>query len=334
MTFRTDLPDHFFQEEVRIGHQVRKGMFDIGCVQSDGVTVDREKSLQRYSDIEKRNETALEHEVQWCIDNRADVIVSDITPFAFEVAARAGIPSVAVSNFTWHDIYSEYLPSFPRFKEMLERMAGQYRLADRVLALYPAGDMACFSTVEKVPVVGRKGKNRKEEISREYGFDRKKNLGLIYTGNFGMDRGKWHRLERFSDWEFVGVYPLAGEPSNYHLVSKDRFRYQDLSASADCIISKMGYGVFSESLLNGIPLVYLPREHFAEFPVLDREARKLGTGVPLGTEQFLDLRWDEALEKAFALKGVLTVSDEGALRCAQEIVRMNKGCKNCSPIIE
>lgn len=329
VTFRTDLPPGFFEEEVRIRHRVRKGMFDVGCVQSDGVTVDIEKTLSTYQEIEKRNEAALDQEVRWCVDNKVDVIVSDITPFAFEVASRAEIPSVAVSNFSWYDIYAEYLPLFQQYEGMLERMERQYRMADLLLALHPAADMPCFKNRKNVPVVGRKGTSRREEISQVYGFNQKKNLGLIYTGNFGMNRGLWHTLERFTDWEFVGVYPLAGEPSNYHLVSKERFRYEDLSASADVIISKMGYGVFSESLLNGIPLIYLPRKHFAEFPVLDREAQILGFGHCLEPERFLHLQWDGALERTADLKRS-PYANEGAGICAEEIMKMGSG-QNSDP---
>ncbi|MFP4014384.1 MAG: hypothetical protein ACLFVQ_09890 [Chitinispirillaceae bacterium] len=321
VTFRTDLPSSFFREEVRIRHRVRKGVFDIGCIQSDGVTVDIEKTLGTYREIERRNGTVLDQEVRWCIENKVDVIVSDITPFAFEIASRAGIPSVAVSNFSWHDIYAEYLPLFPRYGEMLERMARQYRMADLLLALHPAADMSCFRLRRDVPVVGRRGVCRRGEISRVYGFDEKKNLGLIYTGNFGMERGLWHRLETFTDWEFVGVYPLGADPSNYHLVSKERFRYEDLSASADVIISKMGYGVFSESLFHGIPLIYLPREHFAEYPVLDREAQRLGLGLCLEPERYLHLQWDGILEHSARLKRT-PYADEGARICAGEILKM------------
>ena len=39
---------------------------------------------------------------------RATVVVGDIPPLAFAAAARAGVPSVAVGNFTWDWIYGAY----------------------------------------------------------------------------------------------------------------------------------------------------------------------------------------------------------------------------------
>ena len=44
----------------------------------------------------------------------AKVVVGDIPPLAFEAAARAGVPSIALGNFTWDWIYEGY-SSFATF---------------------------------------------------------------------------------------------------------------------------------------------------------------------------------------------------------------------------
>ncbi len=324
VTFNTALPARFFEEEIHIPYKIREGSFDIGCIQIDGVTVDVQKTLQSYQEIALRNDELLESEVKWCLENRVDCIVSDITPFAFDVAHLAGIPSIAISNFTWFDIYSEYIGLYPEYEEMLQKMAQQYFRADLLLALYPAGDMNYFPYRKNMPVVGRRGENRRGELLRKYSINPGKHLGLIYTGNFGMEQVQWQDLERFEDWEFVGVYALPGNPSNYHLVTKDHLKYQDLSASVDCIISKMGYGVFSESLLNGIPLVYLPRKQFAEYPVLDSEIKRLGAGIQLSTEAFNSLKWEMALDFSTSNFEREPVVNSGARCCAEEIMEVAK----------
>jgi len=321
LTVTTDVPARFFEEELTLPHSVRRGGFDVGCLQSDGVTVLMEETLVAYADIAAKNKLLLAEEARWCVDNGVGCIVADITPFAFEVAYEAGIPSVAVGNFTWADIYSPYVERFPRYGSMLSAMAEQYGKATTALALYPASPMTVFRNKKTVPVVGRKGRNRKDEIYGMFGIDRGKRLGLIYTGNFGLDGVKWERLETFRGWEFIGVYPIAGNPKNFHLIGKDRFRYQDLSASADAIIGKMGYGVFSESALNGVPVIYLPRENFSEFQVLDAEARRLGIGVCVDAETFGGMGWADVLDGAAANGRMKPADDIGARMCAAEIIK-------------
>ena len=322
ITICSDVPARFFEEELTLPHGVRGGGFDVGCLQSDGVTVLMGETLKAYSDIAVNNKLLLDNEVRWCNDNKVDCIVGDITPFAFEVASKVGIPSVAVSNFTWHDIYSPYVERFPQYALMLSTMAEQYGMATLALALYPASPMPVFGNKKLMPIVGRKGRNRKDEIFDTFGLDRNKRLGLIYTGNFGLDSVNWRRLENFRGWEFIGVYPLSGNPKNYRTVTKEQFRYQDLSASADVIIGKMGYGVLSESLLNGAPLLYLPREDFSEFQVLDAEAKRLGNGVCIGAEAFADVEWGDLLDDIAVNNRIKPFADNGARTCAEEIIKI------------
>jgi hypothetical protein len=325
LTVCSDVPKRFFDEELRLPHDVRPGGFDLGCLQKDGVTVLMEETLLAYRDIAANNRLSLDDEARWCADNGVDCVVSDITPFAFDVAERVGVPSVAVSNFTWYDIYSPYVDRYPQYAPVLSEMANQYRKASIALALYPSSHMAVFNVSAPIPILGKRGNNRRDDINAAFGIDGDKRLGLIYVGNFGLDGVSWCKLEEIDGWEFVGVYPLPGNPRNYRTVTKEQFRYCELSASVDVIIAKMGYGVFSESLLNGVPLVYLPREDFAEFPVLDAEARRLGSGVCVDTEAFAAVGWGSLLDDIVCGSRMKPVTGNGAAVCATEIVKIASG---------
>ena len=324
LTVCSAVPAQFFEEELTLPYNLRTGSFDIGCLQSDGVTVLVEETLRIYDGIHTRNALLLDDEARWCADNGVTCIVSDITPFAFDVAYRAGIPSVAVTNFTWHDIYSPYIARYPQYTHILSAMEEQYAKAALALALYPVSPMPVFADGKKkpVPVIGSRGRSRRDEIFEAFRIDRRKRLGLIYTGNFGLDAVNWKRLESFGGWEFIGVYQLPGQPENFHVVSKERFRYADLSASADAIIGKMGYGVFSESLLNGTPLIYLPREDFAEFETLDAEARRLESGVCINARAFADMDWIDILENAVTNNKMQPIAGGGAHICAEKILNL------------
>ncbi|MDG5815487.1 hypothetical protein QA601_10380 [Chitinispirillales bacterium ANBcel5] len=324
ITFRTNLPESFFREEMKRPYRLLPAEFDCGCVQLDGVSVDIDSTLKKYATIAKRNASLLQTEVQLCNEMKIDCIVSDITPFAFEVASCASIPSVAVSNFTWFDVYNDYCPQHPWFKRHLEKIKEQYSLATLLLSLYPSLNMGYFKQIKHVPVVGRVGENKRSKLSHFYNFDQQKKIGLIYTGNYGLENVRWKRLEQFKDWEFFGVYPISQAPQNFHLVKKRDFRYQDLSASADIILCKLGYGVTSESMLNGIPLVFLPRENFAEYPVLKKEVLSLGIGRELSTDSFLNLRWGEILKMAETKTEQKVASKNGAMVCAREIEQIAK----------
>ncbi len=320
ITFRTQLPELFFSEELNRQFSVLEAPYDCGCLQTDGVTVDVEATLNCYRKIAHKNRENLQKEIRWCHEQEVDLIVSDITPFAFEIAKYSNIPSVAVTNFTWYDIYAQYLSSFPSFKPYLEEILRQYTYADLLIALQPSLDMNFFRKKTEVPVTGRIGRNRKDDVISFYGIDKNKKLGLIYTGEFGMNSADWQKLNSFSDWEFLGLYRLPTNPSNFHLVDKKIFPYQDLISSVDCVISKIGYGVVSECFLNGIPLIYLPRKNFAEYPVLEKAVQKWGIGYCITQEQYYSLQWNDALNKV-AQEGKCPPMDRSGAPVVAELIQ-------------
>jgi hypothetical protein len=325
--FRTTLPEEVFREEVKRPFSMAPAEFDCGCIQKDGVTLDKTATLKKYRSIAERNARQIKEEIAWVRQQAIDGIVADIPPFPIEVAKRAQIPSIAVTNFTWHDIYAPFLRDDPSFRPDLDRIREQYAMVDLLLALRPALEMGYFPQKKPMPFVGRKGRSTRSRINEEYGLHPEKHLGLIYTGNFGMDGVAWGELERFSSWEFIGLYPLPGEPKNYHLFRRGKITYPDMVASAKVMISKIGYATVAECLINGTPLVFLPREDFAEYPVLEKEVLDRGYGWKLSPEDYIRLRWDRALEEVLSRKGLPPVDPGGARLCARTIEDFIRGRK-------
>jgi hypothetical protein len=316
------VPEEFFREEMRREFSYAPALFDCGCVQKDGLTVDIKETLSTYRAIAAKNAGLLESEARWCTAQGAGVIASDIVPFAFDVAEKCGVPSAAVANFTWYDIYEEYVDAFPEYGPDLENIRRQYEKASLLLALEPAMPMGYFTKRTDMPPAGRKGRDRRIDIRKKYGLGREKLLGLIYFGPFGIAGFDFRNLAAFSDWDFLGISPAGGAPSNYHQVLKADFPYQDLVASADILICKLGYGVVAEAMLHGTPLLYPPRLHFAEFPALDSAVRSWGGGHPLGLEDFASLDWGPALDTALKRGRPEAGRSDGASLCAAAIEKL------------
>ncbi len=322
IVFRTTVPRQFFDEEVHRPFTYAPAEFDCGCFQTDGVTVDVGRTLDSYRAIADRNGTLLDKEAAWCVENRFSVIASDIVPFAFDAARAAGIPSVAATNFTWHTIYEEYASGRPDFAPYLDTIGTQYAMAGLLLSMFPANQMPYFENKIDTGPVGRVGANVRARLIGENNIPPTKKIGMIYTGNFGMNDMPWKDLERFTDWEFFGLYALPGPPANYHRLDKKEFRYQDCIASADVMISKLGYGTCAECFLGGLPIVYLPRDNFAEFPVLHRAVSEWGHGYMLSKEDFYGLEWGSALRLVEKRENPPGLLSGGALRCAREIEKL------------
>ncbi len=319
LTFRTTLPLNFFHEEVKRPFDLFPARFDCGCIQKESVTVDKKETLLAYMRLADQNTAHLEEEVKFCHGQRVDGIVSDITPFAFEVAQKAGLPSVAVTNFSWYDIYQPYVREYPFFEPYLRKIREQYRMAGLLLELTPSTGMPYFRNRLKVPLVAKPGRNIGRRLKEHLGLGKNQRIALIYVGEFGVESMRWEDLEKFRDWDFIGIYPLPRASANYHRIDKKDFPYEDLVASAEVVITKIGYGVTSQSLINGTPLIYLPPQDFAEFPVLEEAIREWGQGYRLSREDYCALKWGGALEEVIKRGRPKPVASDGARICAREI---------------
>ncbi|MCX7727359.1 MAG: hypothetical protein N2053_11000 [Chitinispirillaceae bacterium] len=321
VTFKTTVPISFFKEEIEPKRQFayESCKIDCGCIQKDSITIDIKETFRQYNAIVKESKNIVEREIKWCKENNVKGIISDIPSIAFEIAKKVGIPSVAVTNFTWYDIYKEYLSAEPLFETILEEMLSQYREATKLLALYPSLPMEYFRNRKELPPIGRRGKIDRGIFKKIYGIPENKKIALIYTGNFGLD-ANWKKLSEFTDWEFLGLYPLKDAPSNYHLVDKKLTSYADLIASSNCVIGKAGYGVISECMINRTPLIFLARENFAEYTTLEEAIKKWGGGIKIDVKDFLLVNLKDALENVSYLHSYLPlIPDNGVEMCAKEI---------------
>ena len=72
-----------------------------------------EETLSACQALHKRIPSLIEEELSFIKRNKIRLILGDIPPLCFEIAARSSLPSVAINNFTWDWIYRAYLSDFP-----------------------------------------------------------------------------------------------------------------------------------------------------------------------------------------------------------------------------
>lgn len=303
ITFRTTIPRSFFEEEMQRSFNYEPDSFDCGCVQKDGVTVDVEKTAEMYISISRENRKKLSQELKFIQDRKVTLIASDIVPFAFEAAYESDIPSVGISNFNWVDIYKSYEEKEALFKPIIKEIIGQYSKANYLFRMTPSNNMEGFACEEyDIPFVCGEGQNRREELKRILGISEDKMLSVIYVGNYGMEGVNWEKLQDFKDWVFLGVYDLPGAPENFKILDKKIISYRDLAASVDCVIGKIGYGTTSECTLNKTPLLYVPRDDFAEHPILEKWLLDNNLGLKCFVNEFKELNIGDLLNRAILLK--------------------------------
>ena len=297
---RTEAPAWIFTEPCP-GLPVSRGGADAGLAQRDALDIDLDASLARHQALDAEWPRLVEEEAAWLRRRGAALVVGDIPPLAFAAAAEAGIPSIGVSNFTWDWILEPYAAEDPRWAPARRRCAAAYARAEEALRLPLCGPFPSFARVTDAPLLARhpdRGAAERWRARQGLDIDRRP-LVLLTFGGFEIGPLSLKAGENLSGYAFAGFGPKPeGLGADWHELRAGTSEDQ-LAASAACdvILCKPGYGMFSEALAFGKPVLYVPREGFREIGALVAGLGRRGACAALPREDFLAGRWRAGLER-------------------------------------
>jgi L-arabinokinase len=283
------LPPDFFNQRLGCsGYRHREAAFDVGIVQRDSIRMDLDATLRKLLELSTLRTNNLAAEMDYIRAARAGLVVADIPGLPLAAARAAGVPGVAVSNFSWDWIYDAYRAEDPRWDGIIAQYREDYYGADLLLELPFACDMPAFRRRETLKLLADPGRDRRAEIARDLGVSTKAKWVLVAFAALDWDEPALRSLEAISDCEFFVLQPLCWSRRNMHVVDRKRFPFPDVLASCDAVVSKPGYGIVSECVANGKPLVYADRGTFREAPVLVDSIRRYLRSCPLSAQRLYD----------------------------------------------
>ena len=230
---------------------------DTGVTQRDSLTIDEHDSVKRAAAFYRDFDGLADREAGALRTIGATGVIGDIPPLALAAAARAGVPGVAIGNFTWDWIYAGY-DSFAReAPEVIHVIRDAYALATRALRLPLHGGFEPMAAVTMdIPFIARRSRRDPADTRRALGVPDDRPFVVASFGAYGLnaaydDIAKAQRLTVLS--------PGSTLPAG--------LAYQDVVEAADLVITKPGYGIVSECVANGTPLLYTSRGRFVEYDV-------------------------------------------------------------------
>jgi hypothetical protein len=271
----TGLPRSFLYSHINSNiNPIRAKIFDVGMVQLDSIRVDVEASLDRIEAIYSHHDSLVAEETKYLKENGIDVVVCDIPAIPLEAAGRQGIPRIAVGNFSWDWIYSEFIALDNRWNYIANAFREAYAKTDLLLRLPFHGGMTAFPRIEDIPMVATPGKKRRHRIAEITGCDANKKWVLLSFTTLEWSDAALAKVEEIDCCEFFTVRPLVWERKNIHVLDCEQVTFSDVVASMDAVISKPGFGILSDCMVNQKPLIYAERENFLEYPILESAIQK------------------------------------------------------------
>lgn len=299
----TRTPDWFFAESLIGPYTLHPTETDVGLVQLDALRADLPATAQRLSELlpfAPEKVAALAGQVK-SLGCRA--VLCDIAPLGIAVAQAAGVPSLLVENFTWVEIYGEYVAECPALQPFSEQMAQWFAAADFHIQTEPICQPSASATLT-VPPVSRSPRTDRTAVRARLAIPDNAPLLLITMGGVDFRHSYLERLGSHPDVHFVlpGNHSTTDAPPNVHLLSpRSGIFHPDIVAASDGVVGKIGYSTLAEVYAAGVPYGYVPRPRFRESEALAAFVEKEMTGFAIPADELDDGRWVECVPDLLAL---------------------------------
>ncbi len=238
---------------------------DPGMAMHHALDVDADASYLAYRELFRDWPATLDQECERL--RGVDLVIADI-PFATLAAARRlGIPGVAVCSLNWADIFERYCGDRADARAWIEEMAAAYRQADLFLQPAPSMPMGWLDNRLAIGPLVAMGRTRREALRVELGVGADARILLASLGGIPTRMA-------FEHWpRGAGIHYLirAGDeppPGGFSDLGALGWPFPDVMASVDGLLTKPGYGMFSEAACLGLPVLFVRRNDWPEEPHL------------------------------------------------------------------
>lgn len=334
ITLRTTVPEWFLRASITAPIEIVPGDVDAGMVQPDSLSIDEDETARQASRFYASFASRVSNEARVLERLRPTLVAGDIPPLAFASAAQVGLPSVAISNFTWDWIYSAY-PQFERLAPgVMRAIADAQSLATEALRLPFAGGFATMRPVTDIPLVARIAKTPKHDTRSRLQLPVDRPLVLATFGGHGGAVA----LEAAASPDYL-LIATDYEARDGHLASQDirivtagemqskGLTYTDLLAACDVAVTKLGYGIVSECVANDVGILYTTRGTFIEQDVFIQEMPAYVRCHSITPEDVRGGRWAPGVRTVLSqLAPPHTMRSNGADVAAGRLIEMSRSC--------
>ncbi len=303
LTVRSGLPAAKLRQRIYCPFEHIAATSDFGYVMHDALSIDLAATAAAYRAAHADWPARVAAEAGFLAALAPDLVLTNVSYLPLAGAARRGIPAFAICSLNWADLFAHFFGRQTWAAPIHAEMLAAYRSARAFLRVTPGMPMAALDNLHDVGPIAATGRRH------DLGLNGDKAV-LIAMG--GIDHrlpvDNWPRLPGIrwlvaADWRCT--HPDAVAYESFGL------GFTDLLCSVDAIVTKPGYGTFTEAACNGLPVLYQRRDDWPEqdcliewlqrnLPCLEISAEGLQTG---SLAKSLKALWGQPATQRPALTG-------------------------------
>lgn len=320
LTVATGVPRALLEERIDGAFDLIERRSDFGMAMKSAIEIDLDASARRYEAIHLAWPATVQAEADWLESLRPDLVLSNIAYLPLAAAQLADIPAIALSSLHWAAIHGHYLLDSPGGARTQKQIERAYASAKAFLQVTPCLPAVFGNRSETVGPIARLGRSRRDEILACLGRPEDTRIVLVSSG--GMDfPAAVARLPRIDDT--VWLYDRAEDYDRRDLHSPRSLGlpFIDILASADAVLTKLGYSTVVEAGCLGLPLLHLPRDDWPEERPLIDWLRRHAPAQPIVMEDLKSGALTESLETLWAMPRPEPATPGGEEEAAEILLR-------------
>jgi len=291
------------------------GRSDFGFVMLDAVRIDLDATANAYRAQHADWAQRVADEATLLGYLQPDLVLTDVAYLPLAGAAQIGIPALSMCSLNWADLFAHFFGQEDWAAAIHAEMLAAYRSAECFLRLTPAMVMPDLPRQRAIAPVSVLGENRRSLLRERLTGSANEKRVLIAFGGFDRDLApeRWPQQEGLR-WLVPQSWPVgradmsAFEPLGLH--------FTDLLCSVDAVLTKPGYGTFTEAACNGVPVLYMRRDDWPEQDCLIDWLQRNARCAEINEAELARGRLHEALEKLWQQPAVEAPVPVGALEAA------------------
>ncbi len=295
---RTAVPEAVVRERIEGDFRYCHAADDFGMAQHSALAVDVAASAARYRAAHTDWRGRVAATARELEQLAPDGVLADVPYLTLAGAAEAGIPALAMCCLNWADIYGHYCADLPESGPILAQMQAAYGSAHAFLRTEPAMPMSWLPNARDIGPIMAPGQNRRAAIDAAHGTA---GLQLVLVAWGGL-----HLRLPLAQWpaspavRYIVPREWRVERADCLTMEAIALPFTDLVASVDLLITKPGYGSFTEAAGSGVPVLYVPRDDWPESPYLEAWLQQQGRCRRVSAEALSAGRFQEPLEALLA----------------------------------
>jgi len=316
VTVRTTAPLEFLTQRFQCEFQHIPLAFDFGMKMANAVDVQVVESAAAYREFHADWRQKVGREAQVMRQLKPDLLLANVPYLSLAAAHEAGVRAAGMCSLNWAEIYNHYCAGDAASKTIHEQMLEAYLSAECFLKLQPAMEMPDFSNTRSIPPIARIGRAQRCHIASHSNQIEGEKLVLVAMGGmeFRLPVQSWPHLPGVR-WIVPQAWGINRDDTT--AFESLHLPFVDVLASCDAVITKPGYGTFTEAACNGVPVLYVARRDWPEESFLVQWLKQNDACVEVERNALQAGELDGVLQRLWALPQPPRPDATGAAEAAE-----------------